>query len=438
MKSIFRKIENELKKTFWKLPLSIGIKKKLKAILSKAESEDLEVSYNSIKNIDAKELKEYIFNILQLPSSKSDEFVGYIEHNSLIERKAKIVAYYLPQFHPTEKNDLWWGKGTTEWNNVSKAVPQYPGHIQPKLPGELGFYDLRIPAVMDRQIQLAKNYGIDVFSFYYYWFDGERILEKPLDMFIENKQFDIEFCLCWANENWTKRFSGTNTDILMKMSETEESYKKFIHDALSYLKDQRYYMINDKLVLVIYRPSLIPNHKEVLSYWRDVVYAELDKELYIIASSESRIDIDWTKFGFDAMSQFQPNALSNDIKEITSKINPIRKDFSGTIYDYEDIVINQKYGFKNSTEKKYPAVMPRWDNTARRDYKGIIYHGSSPILYKRWLKRAIEYANNNKSLDIPMIFINAWNEWGEGAYLEPDKEYGYAFLEATWQSVCED
>ncbi|MFA4979991.1 MAG: glycoside hydrolase family 99-like domain-containing protein [Sphingobacterium sp.] len=431
-----KKIEDTFKRIFWKLPISLNVKKRLKKILAKPENEDRDIiSSNVIRRTSEDESVLYKYQILSLPTFREKSYCKFVEHSAVSNNKAKLVAYYLPQFHPNDKNDLWWGRGTTEWTNVSKAVPQYIGHLQPKLPGELGYYDLRLPEIMHRQIELAKNYGISVFSFYYYWFDGERILEKPLDMFIKHKNMNIQFCICWANENWTKRFSGTNTDVLMRMSEKEDSYKQFIDDVIPYLKDERYFAIDDRLVIVIYRPSLVPNHMEVFKYWRKTVKEAVGKQLYIIGSQEARIVIDWTKYGFDAISQFQPGSISGEAKDITVEMNPVRTDFSGIVYDYEDIVQNGKFGLNSAKIKKYPAVMPAWDNTARRNHKGIIYHGSRPELYEKWLKKAINYAKDNGILEEPIIFINAWNEWGEGTYLEPDRTYGYAYLEATWNAL---
>ncbi len=425
------------KNIFWKLPLPLANKHKLRTLLQKLqkpEKDSTPISESNIRLVSNEESISYIYQILSLPTFRAEGYCDFIEHKAPNNNETKLIAYYLPQFHPTEKNDLWWGKGTTEWTNVSKAVPQYLGHLQPKLPGELGYYDLRLPEVMHRQIELAKNYGINVFAFYHYWFDGERILEKPLNMFMKNKSMDIQFCICWANENWTRRFTGTNNDVLMRMSETEESYQCFIHDAIYYLKDERYFTIDNKLVIVVYRPSLVPNPRKVLKYWRRIVQEAVGKQLYIVASLGASIDIDWTNYGFDALSQFQPGSIADKAKDITKKVKPIRTDFCGTVYDYKDLVQNEKFNLNSLQIKKYPAVMPAWDNTARRNNQGFIYDGSTPELYEQWLRKAIHYAKRNESIEEPIVFINAWNEWGEGAYLEPDRTYGYAYLEATWRA----
>lgn len=348
----------------------------------------------------------------------------------------KIIAYYLTQFHPDPHNEEWWGKGVTEWNNVSRAVPQFQGHYQPRLPGELGFYDLRLAENMKRQIELAKMYGVYGFSFYYYWFNGERLLEKPLEMFLSNPELDFPFSLCWANENWTKRFDGTDLDILMEQPKSVESYKNVISDIARFLQDPRYIEINGKKMLTIYRPSLMPEVKTVLNHWRSYCHEHGIGDLYLIAVKENMIDIDWLKEGYDAVSEFHPGTLYTNCLNITSNLKFLRKDFGGEVFSYPDIVYKQKY-FRYDLPKLYRAVMPMWDNTARRDNKGMIFHGSTPALYKRWLKDVIQAGNARQDLEENIIFINAWNEWGEGAYLEPDKRYGYAYLEATKEAIEE-
>lgn len=348
----------------------------------------------------------------------------------------KIIAYYLTQYHPDPHNEEWWGKGVTEWNNVCRAIPQYPGHYQPRLPGELGFYDLRILENMKRQIELAQMYGIFGFSFYYYWFNGDRLLEQPLEMFLSNKELNFPFSLCWANENWTKRFDGTNEDILMEQPGSVESYKNVIHDMARFLSDYRYIEINGKKMITVYRPSLMPQVRLVLNYWRDFCRIQGIGELHLIAVKENMIDIDWLKEGYDAVSEFHPGTLYTNCLKINSELKFLRKDFNGEVFSYSDIVHKQKY-FRYDLPKLYRAVMPMWDNTARRDNKGMIFQGSTPALYKRWLKDVIAAGKDRDDIEENVIFINAWNEWGEGAYLEPDKRYGYAYLEATKEAVEE-
>lgn len=387
-------------------------------------------------NVSAQYKENYINQVLHIPDAPNKEECVPLSTRSYIREKndTKIIAYYLTQFHPDEHNEKWWGRGTTEWNNVLRAVPQYTGHYQPRLPGELGCYDLRIKDNMKRQIELAKMYGVFGFSFYYYWFDGERLLEKPLEMFLSNKDLDFPFMLCWANENWTKKYDGTNEGILMKQPNTFESYKNVITDMIRFLGDARYIEVDGKKVITVYRPSLIPKAKEVLLFWRDYCRKNGIGELYLIAVKENTIETDWIEVGFDAVSEFHPGTLYQNCNNVTEYLEYIRRDFGGEVFSYKDIVDKQKY-FRYNYPKLYRAVMPMWDNTARRNNKGMIFEGSTPELYEQWLKDVIKEQKHRKDLEDNFIFINAWNEWGEGAYLEPDKRWGYAYLEATRNAV---
>lgn len=432
------KASQSLKKIFWKFPLPANMKRKIHSIYANKKFEREERKVKDITLIDdVLALHDYSYEILSLPTKRSDEYTIFQSH-PIEGHDVTLIAYYLTQYSPDEHNDVWWGKGVTEWNNVMKAVPQFAGHYQPRLPGELGFYDLRIKENMMRQIELAKNYGVDVFSFYYYWFSGERILEKPLNMFLNDPSLDMPFMFCFANENWTRRFSGTNESVLIGMEHTEENYKVFIHEVIPYFKDSRYYRINGKVVLQIYRPGLIQNVEKVIAYWRQQVKEKLNMDLYLIACQEKNISIDWCSKGFDAENEWMMGSIKLQCKDITNEVKPIRQDFSGEVLDYEDMVRHQKYKIeKNRKKKVYPAIMPSWDNSARRDYRGTIWHGSTPLLYKQWLKELIKEVRVRKELDHPIIFINAWNEWGEGAYLEPDNRYGYAYLQATWEAKHE-
>ncbi len=423
-----------LARVYWHLPLPMSIKNRIRDLFPR--NIDLDES-NSVTHINSEKTsiyEEYIQQVLNTPIYRNKDYCEYQEHSSY--KEVKLFAYYLTQYHPTEKNNLWWGKGTTEWTNVTKAVPQFLGHIQPRLPGDLGFYDLRLKDNIVEQVKIAKNYGISGFCFYFYWFNGERALEKPLDLFFNNKDIDIQYYLCWCNEDWTKRYNGINNEILLSVGKTEESYQRFIDDLMPYLDDKRYYCINGKKVITIYRPSLMPKPKATLQYWREQTRHFLGYDLYVIASQEAGIDIDWTKYGFDAISQFMPASINHKIKEENKQYNIIRSDFAGQIFNYKEIIDKRLYEQKQNS-KVYPAVMPAWDNTPRRNNKGYIFTNSNPELFKRWVIDAIQYVNKNTALDDKLILINAWNEWGEGAYLEPDREYGYAYLEAIFKAQLE-
>lgn len=382
--------------------------------------------------------EQYRRQILNIPQSINAKFYKSLAKDDYkrCDGDAKIIAYYLPQMYPTKENNKWWGLGTTEWNNVSKSMPVYLNQYQPRLPGELGYYDLRIKDNIKRQIELAKKYAIYGFCFYYYWFDGKRLLDKPLDMFIEMKN-DFPFCLCWANENWKKSFtSGGSNEALVVQSTTEESYMNFIRDFIKYLRVDNYITIEGKKVVVIYRPHSIPNPKKVLNYWREYCRENGVGELYIIGCWFSNTKDDLIDLGFDAMSEFQPGSILNHCEKINDKIEFVCETYDGAIYSYSDLVEDEIYKKNYDKEKMYHAIMPMWDNTARRGNKGgLVFDGSTPIYYKKWLKEIILDTKNKNDLLGDFIFLNSWNEWGEGSYIEPDRSFGYAYLQATRDAV---
>lgn len=433
-------INEKLKGLFWKLPLSAEFKENLRVrryerILEREAAADA----GSLRIVaDNDLLSSYAEYVLESYDARAEGYVGYRRHDEA-KSDVLLVAYYLTQFHPNAQNDSWWGRGTTEWNNVCKAVPQFTGHYQPRKPGELGYYDLRLKCNMQRQIELAKNYGVGAFCFYYYWFDGgQRLLEGPLDMFLDDSNLDMPFFYCWANENWTKRFSGTSNDVLMEITQSSENYTAFMRDVVHDFSDERYLRIDGKPVLSVYRPSLIRDPEHVISEWRRICKDECGSEPYLIAVQERDTNIDWSAVGFDAESEFQPKQVQHNCRNITKQVRPLREDFGGIVYDYADLVENKRYATWSRDKKVYPAVMPMWDNTARRNHRGTIFHGSTPELYRRWLADTIDEVRRRRDLDKKVVFLNAWNEWGEGAYLEPDSLWGYAYLDATLRAIMQD
>lgn len=429
------KLYQKIKHIYWRLPFSDDKKEAFIGSIRR-KMRDAVRDESAITPDDRMALKDaYIKQVLDSAKPESEDYV--IETDADYIRQdcdAKIIAYYLTQFHPNKENDEWWGKGVTEWNNVCRAKPQFVGHSQPRLPGELGFYDLRLKENMLRQVELAKKYGVYGFSFYYYWFDGARLLEQPLDLFMAHPDINIPFSLCWANESWTRRFDGTCGEILMKQSDSVESYKAFIESTIRYMQDPRYIKVAGKPVLTVYRPSFIPDCKNVLQYWREKCREAGIEDIHIIGVKEHTWDQDLISLGFDAQSEFHPGTVFKHCKDITAEIDFIQPKFEGLVLDYKDIVVEKKY-FEYNHNKLYRAVMPMWDNTARRNNKGMIFQNSSPALYKQWLEDVIGESYQRDDLEDNLIFINAWNEWGEGAYLEPDREYGYAFLQATKDAI---
>lgn len=349
------------------------------------------------------------------------------------ENSTKVICFYLPQFHPFPENDKWWGKGFTEWTNVTKAVPQYEGHYQPRLPGELGFYDLRLPEIMDRQIELARMYGVYGFCFHYYWFAGKRLLEKPIEAFLSNKSTssDFPFCLCWANENWTRRWDGDEKDVLIKQEHSTADNINVIKDLSRYFMDNRYIRFNGKPVIVIYRPDIIPDVKQMAVEWRQWAKLNGYPGLHIVTTNAFGFS-DPLSIGFDAIVEFPPhNVVAADISQ---NLNIINDDYNGSIYKYDDVVSYSTNRLKNSTDKKYPyypSVMTSWDNCARKPSRGNVFHGSTPKKFEFWLNEVAVWSNEKNTEGNNFVFINAWNEWGEGTYLEPDRRYGYAYLSAV-------
>lgn len=350
-------------------------------------------------------------------------------HTELPARQvARQIAFYLPQFHAIPENDAWWGEGFTEWTNVRPAQPHYRGHYQPHIPGELGYYNLDDPDTQRRQVELAKLYGIAGFCFYFYWFGGKRLLEKPIENYLGNRDLDLPFCLCWANENWSRRWDGLDDQILIGQKHSTEDDLAFIAHIANYMRDERYIRIDGKPLLLVYRPGELPNAKATASRWRSWCREHGVGEIYL-AYTQSFDKAPPSRYGFDAAVEFPPNGTQP--RDVTSSIQPLQDNFLGKVYDWRTYL---KRSAKPS-QPKYPlfrGVCPSWDNTARRKERGTSFINSSPRGYQEWLFNAIrDTVRRFPAEDQRLVFINAWNEWAEGAHLEPDQRYGYSFLEAS-------
>jgi len=354
-----------------------------------------------------------------------------------LNNNTRLIAFYLPQFHPFPENDKWWGKGFTEWTNTLKAKPLFPGHYQPHIPTDLGFYDLRLAETRQAQADLASEYGIHGFCYYHYWFEGKRLLERPFNEVLQSGEPEFPFCLAWANEHWTKRWHGIEGEMLQAQTYGgDEDDLAHINWLITAFKDKRYITVEDKPLFLIYRGDQLPDPERTISLWRKEAKKAGLSGLFLV-SIETSFRPGWNPIssGYDASLMFQPqfykaipHSAPIPLKErIASKLKsrePIK------YYNYEEI-----WPILDNCDpvdyRRYYSVCPGWDNTARRGANDpFIIHNSTPEGYGKWLTKAIKRVENEPP-EHRLVFINAWNEWAEGNHLEPDFKHGKAYLEAT-------
>jgi GT2 family glycosyltransferase len=339
----------------------------------------------------------------------------------------KLIAFYLPQYYPIPENDEAWGKGFTEWTNTTRARPLFEGHYQPHVPGDLGYYDLRVQETREEQARLARSYGIHGFCYYYYWFDRRRLLDLPLDDMLRSGKPDFPFCICWANEPWSRRWDGSEHEIIAAQEYNPGYAERFIEDVIPILQDPRYIRVDGRPLLNIYRIDQLPDPAAAAAVWREACRAEGIGEI-CLAAVGTYGTTDPLPFGFDVAIEFPPHNLSV-VPSIESKLTGLSAEFSGKVFDYSACVDAEL-----KRRPKYPqfrGLMPSWDNTARRGQNAMLFHGSTPAAYERWLRELLNLAGPASSPHSPFIFINAWNEWAEGTHLEPDQKFGHQYLEAT-------
>jgi lipopolysaccharide biosynthesis protein len=343
----------------------------------------------------------------------------------------RAIAFYLPQFHPIPENDLWWGKGFSEWTNVTKARPNFIGHYQPHLPADFGFYDLRVPEVLEQQAAVAREHGIHGFCYHYYWFAGKRLLEQPVETMRTSGRPDFPYCLCWANENWTRRWDGADEDVLISQNPSPADDERFIRDLLPHLRDQRYIRVDGRPLVVVYRIGMLPEPRATAAIWRRVCRSEGVGELYLCAA-KTYDTAEPERYGFDAIVEFPPHCLR--VLAVNAQVEMTNMEFKGALFDYREFV-QDTLARPGPAYACHPTVMPGWDNTARMPNLGNTFINASPEIYEVWLREIVARAAESRGSDERLVFINAWNEWAEGAHLEPDRRYGYQYLEATRRAL---
>ncbi len=356
--------------------------------------------------------------------------------------KLRLIAFYLPQYHPIAENDEWWGRGFTEWKNVARARPLYAGHHQPHIPADLGFYDLRLTEARVAQAQLAAQYGISGFCYYHYWFNGRRILDRPFNEVLASGAPDFPFCLCWANENWTRTWDGSEQHILMGQNYGDEDDKNHIRSLIPAFMDSRYIRIDGKPLFLVYRTELMPDPKRTADVWRDECRQAGVGEIYLARVENFVRAVDPAVIGFDAAVEFAPDTSSGSAGVIQGTWQRLlnRAGLLPPVFERERVISYESVaramaGRPPMAYTRFRCVMPMWDNTARRGLRATIYAGSTPALYEQWLSRVVDKTMQERSGQERITFVNAWNEWGEGCHLEPDLRWGRDFLEATQRAL---
>ena len=362
-----------------------------------------------------------------------------------IDRRARLIAFYLPQYHPVPENDQWWGKGFTEWTNVAKATPLFAGHYQPRIPADLGFYDLRVPEVRISQAEMAHESGIEGFCYWHYWFAGKRLLERPFVEVLKSGEPQFPFCLAWANQTWTGIWHGAPDRILIKQTYPGvQDYKNHFYELLDSFNDERYIKIDGKPVFVVYNPKELPEPKVFTDIWRELAIESGLQGIYLIGNIADPL---WVpeENGFDA-------SVLDSLTIIRRKIATFYNGYKGysklilkkiynrslrrlslkifhrpIIYSYHDAT-KVLFSYQETTSEEFPCVIPNWDNTPRSGNNGLIFNNSNPELFRIHLKEAIARVSH-KEKEKRIIFIKSWNEWAEGNYLEPDLKFGRAYLD---------
>lgn len=345
-------------------------------------------------------------------------------------KQARAIAFYLPQFHPIPENDAWWSKGFTEWTNVARARPLFKGHEQPRVPADLGFYDLTIPETRAAQAELAKQHGIEGFCYWHYWFAGKRLLERPFQEVLESSEPDFPFCLAWANESWTGVWNGEPNKILLEQTYPgEQDYVRHFNAVLPAFCDERYIRVDGRPLFVVYMPQSIPDPERFTTCWNELAIKAGLGGIYFVGIVERPWD---ETQGFDGYTYHLPGTFLNAMSQ---NGRPIAKRRSGTLLgrsrspllaSYSEVIANALKSIRFGPAH-YPSVLPNWDSTPRHGSNGLVLEGSTPERFRDHLREAIQIVKSREA-DRRLIFIKSWNEWAEGNYLEPDSRFGLEYL----------
>ncbi len=356
----------------------------------------------------------------------------------------RTIAFVLPQFHRVCQNDEWWGPGFTEWTNVTKAKPLFPGHHQPHVPADLGYYDLLDPAVRDAQASLARRYGVDAFCYYHYWFHGDRLLERPVDDMIRSGTPDLPFCLCWANEPWTRVWDGGSKDVLQPQWYSADDDRRHIDWLLTAFADPRYVRIDGRPLFLVYRASSLPDPRRTADLWRQRARQAGFPDLYLCRVESFDPPADPRPLGFDASVEFFPGGQlriltgggrwRQRLRHVYLTVS--RRRPGPRLVPYDDLV-QTVLRRPDPGYPRFPCVVPGWDNTARRPWAPLVLTGSTPEKFGRWVAATVEGLADRPPSQ-RMLFVNAWNEWAEGCHLEPCERWGHGYLEALAKATARE
>ena len=350
-----------------------------------------------------------------------------------VRPKATVLAFYLPQYHPIAENDAAWGEGFTEWTNIGRGAGRFAGHYQPRIPGVLGHYRLAGTETIRRQWALARGAGLGGFVFYYYRFGRRRVLEGPLEALLADRSADVPFCLMWANENWTRRWDGSEHEVLLAQEHHHADEQAMAADLLRHMADPRYIRVRGRPLLMIYRTDIVPGGAATFARWRALFRDTGEDPLMIMCQTFGHNDP--RPYGLDAAMEFPPHKLGDGLPDLRDSLHIFDDAMTTRVHDYEALAAVSL----NEPAPPFPlvrTVVPGWDNEARRPGRGTVYHGATPARYEAWLDGALAYADRRRVGGEALLCVNAWNEWAEGAYLEPDRHWGAAFLNATARAIA--